>query len=120
MDDNELDLELLRNKLISLQKELLGLQEAGRESASTVELDQARVGRLSRMDAMQAQAMSQASNRRRDAELQAVKAALIRIDTGEYGDCIECDEPINPKRLEIQLTVRHCIQCAGHAETNGG
>ncbi|MCP4002416.1 MAG: TraR/DksA family transcriptional regulator [Gammaproteobacteria bacterium] len=113
-------MDFFRNKLISRQKELVDVQEAGRESAITVELDQARVGRLSRMDAMQAQAMSQASNRRRDAELYAIKTALIRIDTGEYGNCFECGEPINPQRLKVQLTVRHCINCAGHAEASGG
>ena len=46
----------LEERLAAINKE----QERQKEDAAPVELDQARVGRLSRMDAMQQQAMSQA------------------------------------------------------------
>jgi DnaK suppressor protein len=80
-----------RERLLELRKELLSLAELGDESAAVVELDQSKVGRLSRMDAMQAQAMAQASAERRD-------------------------ELINPKRLEFDPTVTLCIECASKAE----
>src|SRR5216117_157265 len=32
--------------------------------------------------------------------LREVSDALRRIDTGHYGICLECEEPISPKRLE--------------------
>lgn len=86
-------------------------------SAGVVELDQAKVGRLSRMDAMQAQAMAQASAGRREQMLRRIDAALIRIDNDDYGNCQECDEPINPKRLEFDPTVTLCITCASKAES---
>lgn len=106
-----------RDKLFQLRAELLAAAEAGRESAAVVELDQSKVGRLSRMDAMQAQAMAQASEQRREQMLRQIDAALKRIDDDEYGHCLQCDEAINPKRLEFDPTVTLCIECANKAET---
>jgi DnaK suppressor protein len=81
-----------------------------------VELDQSKVGRLSRMDAMQAQAMAQASGQRREAMLRNIEAALKRIDDESYGLCLDCGEPINPKRLEFDPTALRCIDCASNLE----
>ena len=54
-------------KLIELQlQELTAEDELGQSSQRTVKLDQQSVGRLSRMDALQSQAMAQAQQRRRD------------------------------------------------------
>ena len=105
-----------REKLLELQAELLAAAEAGKESAAVVELDQTKVGRLSRMDAMQAQAMAQASEQRREQTLRQIAAALKRIDDDEYGYCLKCDEAINPKRLEFDPTVTLWIECASRAE----
>lgn len=77
-----------------------------------VELDQSRVGRLSRMDAMQAQAMGAENERRRRLELTRLRAALKRLNDGEFGDCLECGEPIAPKRLEHDPGATICIDCA--------
>jgi len=105
-----------RDRLIKLREELEAASAAAEGSAAIVELDQSKVGRLSRMDAMQAQAMAQASGNRREATLRRITAALQRIDDGEYGICLECDEPINPKRLEFDPTVLLCIDCASKRE----
>jgi len=110
------DLKFFRQRLIALRDELAGLEQAGEDAAQTVELDQTRMGRLSRMDALQAQAMSQAANRRREVSLRAIAAALKRIDEGDYGECHECSEYINPLRLEADPTARYCIGCAGERE----
>ena len=106
----------LREKLLRLREELESLAATGKESSRIVELDQSRVGRLSRMDAMQAQAMAEASNRRRAAMLQKISAALRRIDEGEYGLCQSCEEPIHPQRLEFDPTALMCVRCAEKAE----
>ena len=106
-----------REKLLQLRAELLAAAEAGKESAAVVELDQTKVGRLSRMDAMQAQAMAQASEQRREQTLRRIDAALKRIDDDEYGYCFECSGSINPKRLEFDPTVTLCIECANKAES---
>lgn len=105
-----------RERLIKLRAELQSVAESGDESAAIVELDQTTVGRLSRMDAMRAQAMAQASVERRQEMLRRIEAALTRIDNDEYGYCQECDEPINPKRLEFDPTATLCIDCASKAE----
>jgi DnaK suppressor protein len=68
------------------------------------------------MDAMQAQAMAKASSRRRKVLLREIDAALKRIDDGEYGLCQACEEPINPKRLDVDPTARLCIECASASE----
>lgn len=106
-----------REQLLKLRAELEAVAESGNESAGVVELDQSKVGRLSRMDAMQAQAMAQASVDRREQMLRRIEAALKRIDNDEYGYCQECDEPIAPKRLEFDPTVTLCITCATKAES---
>ena len=113
----ELDLAHFRQLLLQRRAELEGVEDTGRQAADTVELDQSRVGRLSRMDAMQAQAMSQEAGRRRERELQRIDAALRRIDSGDYGYCLVCDEPIDPRRLAIDPAATHCIRCA---EQGGG
>ena len=97
-------------------EEMTSLAEAGEESAGTVVLDQTRVGRLSRMDALQAQAMSRESNRRRSEAILRIRAALKRLDQDEYGRCVRCGESINPKRLELDPATALCIDCASSAE----
>ena len=106
----------MRDRLLKLRDELRAVAETAEESAAVVELDQTKVGRLSRMDAMQAQAMAKASAARREATLRQIEAALKRIDDGEYGICQECDDKINPKRLEFDPTVLLCIDCASKQE----
>lgn len=105
-----------RDRLLALRIELQSVAETGDESAAVVELDQSKVGRLSRMDAIQAQAMAKAAGNRRQAMLTKITAALKRIDDGDFGCCLECDEPINPKRLEFDPTAIHCIECASKSE----
>ena len=106
----------MRERLLKLREDLESLSATSDQSSQIVELDQSRVGRLSRMDAMQAQAMAQAAGRRRKAMLRKITAALARIDNGEYGLCRSCEEPIHQNRLEIDPTTLLCIQCANKAE----
>ncbi len=77
-----------------------------------VTLDQQSIGRLSRMDALQGQAMAQAMHRRRKGRARAVKAALERLDEGEFGWCDECGEFIGEKRLDLDPTIVRCVGCA--------
>ena len=86
-------------------------------ASAPVELDQTRQGRLSRMDAMQQQAMAQANAASSRARLAAIEAALRRIDDGSYGDCTECGEPVSALRLKARPEARLCIACKSAAET---
>ena len=110
------DNRIWRDRLSALLAELRELEETGREAASTVELDQTRVGRLSRMDAMQAQAMSAEANRRRAEQINRIEGALKRIDEGDYGWCADCGEAIDPRRLEFDPAAELCIRGAGARE----
>jgi len=84
----------------------------GADSQKTVTLDQQSVGRLSRMDAMQQQAMAKATQTRRAQLRRRIQTALARMEEGEYGYCTECDEDISLKRLDHDPTVPTCINCA--------
>ncbi|MEN8177402.1 MAG: TraR/DksA family transcriptional regulator [Pseudomonadota bacterium] len=116
-DFSESDLQHFREALELRRTELQQVEQTGKAAAGVVKLDQSSVGRLSRMDAMQAQAMSQETNRRRELELGRIGSALKRLESGDYGYCLSCDEPIARGRLEFDPTVTHCIDCASKAET---
>ncbi|WP_137392264.1 TraR/DksA family transcriptional regulator [Rhodoligotrophos defluvii] len=77
-----------------------------------VELDQQSVGRLSRMDALQVQAMANAVDQRRRARLVLLERALRRMDDGEYGYCTGCGEFIGMRRLAVDPATPKCIRCA--------
>lgn len=111
---SEKPLDVYKQQLLNMQQQLQQDSAAAEQSSATVELDQQSVGRLSRMDAMQAQAMAQGLERRRAQQRTEVIAALRRIDSGDFGFCQDCDEPINPKRLAVNPTCRYCLNCAEH------
>lgn len=100
--------------------ELEGRAESSKEATATVELDQTRQGRLSRMDALQGQAMAQAAERRRGHELQRLQAALTRLERGDFGECLECGEPIAEARLRADPGATLCLECASERESGQG
>ncbi|MGH6761603.1 MAG: TraR/DksA family transcriptional regulator [Phyllobacterium sp.] len=92
--------------------ETVQLIDESKEYRAPVELDQQSVGRLSRMDAMQQQAMAQNLTRRRQQRKVALERALSRIRDQEFGYCVECSEPIAVRRLGIDPTFQTCVRCA--------
>ncbi|MEX0914706.1 MAG: TraR/DksA family transcriptional regulator [Wenzhouxiangellaceae bacterium] len=96
--------------------DLTRLSEESLDSQAPVELDQTRQGRLSRMDALQGQAMAQATDARRQRQIAALKAALARIANGEFGECIECGDEIAEARLKSNPAITLCIDCASERE----
>lgn len=102
----------LRERLLAQREVLESVAESSRDAGGVVELDQARQGRLSRMDALQQQAVAQASEGRRLAQLKRIQAALARMERDEYGDCARCGEAIAVKRLEADPAATLCIHCA--------
>jgi DnaK suppressor protein len=67
----------------------------------------------------QAAAASQVFEQQRDMamrerasqHLQAVDAALDRLDDGSFGRCVRCGRPIAPERLDALPWAAHCIEC---------
>lgn len=109
-------LAAFRQRINTEIKTLETLDEAAGDSSDTVSLDQSKVGRLSRMDALQRQAMAQATNQRRQIEIAKLRQALKHIDEGSFGECTECMEPIDPRRVTHNPSVSLCIACAEAAE----
>jgi len=114
MDRNDIDRH--RARLLRRREELLALESTRSESGATVELDQTRQGRLSRMDALQGQAMARATAARARNELARIDAALRRCDRADYGFCMECGEAIDERRLTLDPTAIRCIACAERRE----
>ena len=108
---SDLDLKAIKAALEREQAELSDISAAGADERRPVELDQQSVGRLSRMDAMQVQAMAHATESRRQVRAQRIKAALARLEAGEYGYCVECGYDIPAPRLEIDPTTPRCVDC---------
>ena len=109
---NDIDLNYFKKCLEDRLEDITAGQEHQKTKAAPVELDQARVGRLSRMAAMQQQAMSHAVARLTDLERQRIQSAFSRMQAGDYGYCISCGEEIAEGRLRFDPSVLTCISCA--------
>ena len=111
-DRDSIDMETARSRLMALRAALADTSAASAESRRPVELDQSRVGRLSRMDALQGQAMAVEAERRRGVEIGRIDAALARITAGAYGYCVACGDSIAAKRLGLDPAAAVCVGCA--------
>lgn len=112
----KIDKKALKKRLFQMRKDVEELSETTEEARQPVELDQSMVGRLSRMDALQYQAMQLETERRRTMEIQRIDAALQRVEEGEYGYCVSCGIDIEPKRLKNDPMTPTCIDCAQLSE----
>ncbi len=98
--------------LRTLESELMQTLARTETLASTVELDQSAVGRISRVDALQAQKMAEAQRHRANLRLKQVRNALRRFDNDSYGDCPECGELISTARLRARPESALCVACS--------
>ena len=108
----DLDEEEVRKNLHALKVELESLSDQAADNRKPLALDQQSVGRLSRMDSLQIQAMDIAQEQVRRKQIIRINAALERLDTGDYGYCVTCDEHISAKRLALDPATPLCIKCA--------
>jgi DnaK suppressor protein len=109
---NEAEAALIRRRIEDMRASLRTASASAAESRAPVQLDQTSVGRLSRIDAIQAQSMALAAERRRAIELARIEQTLTRLAAGTYGICVKCDEPIEPRRLALDPTIPICLACA--------
>ncbi len=107
------DPKAARARLTARRDELNDLSSISADDRGAVKLDQQSVGRLSRVDALQRQAMAQAQERARTAELARLDQAMRRLEDGEYGWCVTCGEEIAAARLEVDPAAAVCVECAG-------
>ncbi len=115
---DEQQLEELRRDLETLRSELGAQRQHGEASAGPVGVNLP-IGRLARMDALQRQHMAKASQESRGLRLREVAVALAAIDSGDYGYCRQCGEPIGLQRLKARPETRYCICCHDNIESRG-
>ena len=104
-----------REKLHSLKRELEQLLTDSVASSRPVDLELS-IGRLSRVDALQQQAMAKANREGHQRRLVLVDAALMALKRGRYGLCRSCEEPITVKRLEARPETPFCLDCQAQRE----
>jgi DnaK suppressor protein len=106
-------LETLRGRLVDRLGELqAGLRAAARRRRSGE--DTAGAGVFDRKDVAMQEQLSVVDERgetRHRQELGEVAAALRRFDSGTYGDCAMCDEPIVLRRLLARPAAARCADC---------
>lgn len=101
-----------KEQLLQLLDELDRNIQNNKEATDTVMLDQTRMGRLSRMDALQNQMISKNLKQRKQQKKREIGLALERVKNGTYGICMNCGEAISENRLTVNLTAKLCIECA--------
>lgn len=101
----------MKHQLKTVKDKLIIDETEFKESGQTVELDQTRVGRISRMDAMQTQQMALEQSRRRQQQILKIDGALKRIELDEYGYCFVCGEEISMPRMQADPTSTRCVGC---------
>ena len=106
-----------RERLLALRSDLEGLLAATAAGAKPVDLE-APIGRLSRIDAIQAQKLTQANRARTKVRLRHVMAALGAIRDDEYGDCRKCGDPISIERLDAVPESPLCLPCMEQLESS--
>ncbi len=106
------NVKLAAERLAIKRSELEEASGIAAQSRDPVTLDQQSVGRLSRMDAMQQQAMNRATEEKRRHDLVRVEAAERRLRDGDYGYCDDCGEEIPDGRLAIDPMAERCVNCA--------
>ena len=106
----------LKKQLKLKAAELDSQLDESRQNAEPVTLDQQSVGRVSRIDAIQQQQMAVANREQSILLLKRVSAALRRIESDEYGLCLQCAEAIGFPRLEAQPFTPLCLECQSAME----
>jgi RNA polymerase-binding transcription factor DksA len=43
--------------------------------------------------------------------IKQLRGAITRVQLGNFGSCIECGLKLDPKRLEVDLAITHCLVC---------
>lgn len=107
----------LHHNLLLLRDELKLLLSESLSSSQTVDLDQP-IGRLSRIDALQQQAMAKANRAGHQQRLVLVEAALMAMKLERYGECRRCEEPIDYSRLQVRPESPFCLECQKQSEKN--
>ena len=104
--------DALRADIVGEIEALAARMASSADTVRPVALDPGAVGRLSRMDEMQNQALAKNLRERERERLGELQQALERIDAGTYGTCAVCGSPIPHARLEAFPETATCMACS--------
>lgn len=106
-----MELEKYKKLLIERREKFEEMLDGLKSSSKPVDLQEP-IGRLSRMDAIQQQQMALNSRKKAELSLKQIEQALKRIDKGDYGICLSCEEEIPHNRLSAVPESPFCTQCS--------
>ena len=103
--------DLIKEKILSDREAAQNSISALEETVKPVSPDSA-IGRLTRMEAINAKSISEASLRSFKVKLEKLNRALAKLDEPDFGICIRCEEPIPVKRMMLMPETTLCVTCA--------
>lgn len=110
-DNHDFFAGLIQDEIAKTKEEITGLEE----STQPVSPDNS-IGRLSRMEAINAQNVAMANLKDAHTRIRKLHVAMQRIEEGEYGECLNCGETISEQRLKSIPEATLCINCAQKRE----
>ncbi len=106
------EIETLRREVLRQLERLERSMRVTDEGLRPVELDPGAVGRLSRIDELQNQALTRNLREREQIQLGGLLRAFQRLEEGVYGLCIECGGEIPFDRLLVFPETATCVDCS--------
>lgn len=104
-----LDLSLIRSRLVSDGEKI---RESMRNTSSRAALLHDKGGDIADVASQrQIASMNSTDMERLKKNLRDIDVAIQRIDDGEYGICLDCEEVIPEDRLTIRPTSVRCMPC---------
>lgn len=115
----QLDTTHHRQKLLALRAALLdqiAVQRGGRRSRADVAAEHFQHAEDSTAQVASERDLEFAIGEHETAELQALDAALARLDAGRYGLCTDCGAVIPTARLDASPQASRCLSCQAKSE----
>ena len=104
------NLDRLKDKLVETRKELLeGVDKVSKRSNEEFESEVPDVNDEASRTYSRQVLLSLGEAERK--QLRLVDEALVAVEAGNYGVCIDCEETIPFKRLEAVPYVKRCVDC---------
>ena len=99
---------LIEREIAKLDEKIAGLEAQTKPIAP----DNA-IGRLTRMEAIQAKSVNASALARAKTKRRQLEQTLPKLEDATFGDCQRCGRPIPPKRLMLMPESPFCMRCAG-------
>lgn len=109
--------ESCKQELIAERAQLEEMLKITKSDARPVGLSEP-IGRLTRMDAIQQQQMTKATRAGHERKLRLIDSALETFETGDYGLCRSCEEPVGYRRLKARPETPFCLDCQEQRESS--